>query len=133
MPPIPKPQTTKPAASAVLTSKNTALITGGASGIGLAFAQICRQRGMIVGIADRNATLLDQAKETLANGAPEDVHIFEMDVSKHEDWKALKTDVTQALGKVDLLMLNAGISGKGAAWGNDEYFETVRTPSPEPC
>jgi NAD(P)-dependent dehydrogenase (short-subunit alcohol dehydrogenase family) len=123
MPPIPKSTPTTPP-SAVFTKGNTALITGGASGIGLAIAQTCRHAGMKVGLVDRNVELLDLAKTSLANGAPEEVLIFEMDVCSVDEWNALVKDAASSLGRVDLLVLNAGVGGKGT-WGDGEYFEAV--------
>jgi NAD(P)-dependent dehydrogenase (short-subunit alcohol dehydrogenase family) len=124
MPPLPKPTPTTLPASAVFAAGNTALITGGASGIGLAIAQTCRHAGMKVGIVDRNTALLDLAKSSLAHGAPEQVSIFEADVSSADDWSALVKDAASGLGRVDLLVLNAGVGGKGS-WGDGGYFETV--------
>jgi len=124
MPPIPR---SKAAPSPALSSGNTALITGGASGIGLAIAHLCRKKGMKVGIVDRNTALLDRAKKDLAYDKPEDVDIYEVDVSQLKDWKMLANDVNQRFGKVDFLVLNAGVGGKGS-WGDDEYFNTVWHP-----
>jgi NAD(P)-dependent dehydrogenase (short-subunit alcohol dehydrogenase family) len=123
MPPIPH-NSQKPIATAVLAKDNVALITGGASGIGLAIAHVCRKKGMKVGIVDRNIELLDRAKKDLAYDSPEDVDIYDVDVSKLLDWKILATDVQQRFGKVDFLVLNAGIGGKGD-WGDVEYFDRV--------
>ncbi|KAF2670483.1 NAD(P)-binding protein [Microthyrium microscopicum] len=117
MPPIPKisSQSTLPA---------TALITGGASGIGLAIAHKCRAKGMRVGIVDRNTKLLARAKDDLASGAPEDVLTFDVDVTNTEDWEKLKGDVERAWGQLGFLFLNAGIGGKGD-WGDREYFQRI--------
>lgn len=64
----------------------SALITGGASGIGLAVAQRCVRAGMRVLIADNNANSLESAKKVLGGG----VSTVEMDVARAEDWKGLR-------------------------------------------
>lgn len=106
----------------VFTANNIALITGGASGIGLAVAQLCRKHAMKVAIADNNAEYLAKAKEILAGG--DEVETYQLDVSEIEQWKELKDKVQKKLGTVDFLMLNAGIGLKGT-WGDTDYFQKV--------
>ncbi|TID12893.1 NAD(P)-binding protein [Venturia nashicola] len=106
----------------VFAANNIALITGGASGIGLAVAQLCRKHAMKVAIADNNAHYLAKAKETLNGGS--DVETYQLDVSKIEQWKDLKGKVRQRFGPVDFLMLNAGIGLKGT-WGDTDYFHKI--------
>jgi NAD(P)-dependent dehydrogenase (short-subunit alcohol dehydrogenase family) len=105
----------------VFKAGSTALISGGASGIGLAVAQLCRKHGMNVAVVDNNAEYLSKAKETLGG---ESVETYQIDVSKIEQWKDLKDQVSDKFGAVDLLMLNAGIGLKGS-WGDAEYFQKV--------
>ena len=68
---------------------NTAVITGGASGIGLALAQKCLASGMKVLVADYNDELLAQLDSAIIP--------VKMDVSKLEDWAALKNKVDDEL------------------------------------
>jgi NAD(P)-dependent dehydrogenase (short-subunit alcohol dehydrogenase family) len=124
MPPIPTQNQAPVNAGDVFKAGNAALITGGASGIGLAIAKLCRNSGMRVGIVDRNSELLDEAKKALAFGKPEEVSLYEADVSKPDDWKLLKSDALKQLGRIDLLVLNAGVSGKGS-WGDADYFDKI--------
>lgn len=104
----------------------TALITGGASGIGLAVARRCVSHGMKVAIADIDAENLSKAAASLKESSKTDVESYQMDVSKLEEWKDLKRKVEQRFGGVDFLMLNAGIGLKGE-WEDVEYFHKVRT------
>ncbi len=69
----------------VLQSGNLAVITGGASGIGLALAEKCVGYGMKVIIADNNAENLKAAKKRSTG-----LEIVEMDVARIEEWGKLK-------------------------------------------
>lgn len=80
--------------AAIFKAANTAVITGGASGIGLALAKKCTGYGMRVLVADWNAQSLDAAKSDLGSGAL----AVEMDVSKLEDWTRLKDVVSKEFG-----------------------------------
>jgi len=110
--------------ASVFAANKTALITGGASGIGLAVAQLCRKHGMKVAIVDNNTEHLAKAKETLAGDSEADVETYQIDVSKVDQWNELKDKVTKKFGEVDFLMLNAGIGAKGT-WGDTEYFQKI--------
>jgi NADP-dependent 3-hydroxy acid dehydrogenase YdfG len=105
----------------VFAANKSALITGGASGIGLAVAQLCRKHGMKVALVDNNTEYLAKAKDTLGS---DDVETYQIDVSKNEQWRELKENVLSKFGTVDLLMLNAGIGLKGS-WGDADYFQKV--------
>lgn len=70
-------------------SSKTALITGGASGIGLAVAQKCLSYGMKVLIADKDGSRLAEAKQNSGGS----FSTVEMDVSRAEDWAQLQERV----------------------------------------
>ena len=84
--------------------KQTVLITGGGSGIGLAMAQKFMQHGNSVIITGRNLSKLEQVKTQF----PE-MHIFQSDVTKEEDVKQLVQQLQQQFGGIDVLVNNAGI------------------------
>lgn len=78
----------------VLTPGQLAVITGGASGIGLALATRLASHGLKVIIADINDANLDAAKQSVQG----DVSTFKMDVSNLEDYERLKTKIDEEHG-----------------------------------
>lgn len=113
--------------NSVFAAGSTAFITGGASGIGLAIASLCRSKGMNVFIADRNVEALEAAKSQLSktSGASSpQIATAELDVSQNEAWKTVKDQAIAKFGSIELLVLNAGIGLKGT-WGDDDYFRKV--------
>lgn len=84
----------------------TAMITGGASGIGAATARQLLREGARVVIAD----LQEEAGAKLASELGADAMFLKLDVSKEEDWDhALKT-VEKEFGPLDILVNAAGVS-----------------------
>lgn len=86
-----------------------ALVTGGASGIGLATARRLNEDGHTVAILDRSDVAHDVAKE-LRGTRP--AAAFVGDLSSPEDIQRLTEEITDALGGVDILVNNAGIHPK---------------------
>ena len=86
-----------------------AVITGGASGIGLATAQRLAAMGLRLVIVDVREALLEPAAEQLRQlGAPV-VMASSTDVSDREALVELETLVAERFGGTDILMNNAGI------------------------
>ncbi|KAL6863578.1 short chain dehydrogenase/reductase [Trichoderma novae-zelandiae] len=114
-------------AAAVFAPGATALITGGASGIGLAIAKLCRSKGMKLLLVDRNAEALEKAKAEVgsSSSSSSDVATSVLDVSKAEGWAALKDQAAKTFGSVELLVLNAAVSGGRGTWGDGDYFRNV--------
>ncbi|CCF33331.1 short-chain dehydrogenase/reductase [Colletotrichum higginsianum] len=107
--------------TSVFASGNTAVITGGAGGVGLAIAQKCVGHGMKVLIVDRDTELLRAAERELG----ETVTGFELDVGQVEGWEKLKMVVTGSFGnRIDLLVLNAGVGGK-SNWQDPVSFRRI--------
>jgi NAD(P)-dependent dehydrogenase (short-subunit alcohol dehydrogenase family) len=89
-----------------------ALITGGASGIGKATAQLFLEEGARVAIADINSESLDQAVKDL-RGAGEhgdDVIGVQGDVRSMHDAAAMVRAAVDGFGRLDILFCNAGIT-----------------------
>ena len=101
------------------------MITGAASGIGLATAKLCSKHGMKLALVDINYQNLAKARSSFSNG--EAMEIYNMDVGKIEEWKTLKKSVESKFGGVDFLMLNAGIGLQGG-WEDIDYFYKVSDP-----
>ena len=108
---------------AVFKAGNTVLITGAASGIGLAVAKVCRKHGMRLALVDKNTEALSQAKSVFEKDKVK-TETYAMDVSQPNEWKDLRSQVESTFGRVDFLMLNAGIALKGE-WDDMMYFQKV--------
>lgn len=100
--------------TAIFKSGSTALITGGASGIGYAFARHCKNAGMNIALVDNNPTYLSAALSALTSTpSVGKTKTYNMDVSQISEWKKLKTSIDDEFdGKIDILMLNAGAAVK---------------------
>ena len=83
-----------------------AVVTGGNSGIGLATAKRLQDEGAKVAISGRNKKTLDEAVKTIGNG----IVAVQADVAKFEDTDKLYAEVSQKLGKIDVLFVNAGVA-----------------------
>lgn len=106
----------------VFKKGNTALITGAASGIGLAVAHLCSGHSMKLALVDINAEQLIKAKDSFDN--QNEVEIYPVDVTKLEEWKSLQAKVESKFARVDFLMLNAAIGTK-SIWEDTAYFHKV--------
>ena len=84
----------------------TALVTGGNSGIGLATAKRFQEEGARVAISGRSKKTLEEAAKSLGNG----LLAVQADVAKLSDLDKLFAEVSQRLGKIDVLFVNAGIA-----------------------
>ncbi|EPE25607.1 NAD(P)-binding Rossmann-fold containing protein [Glarea lozoyensis ATCC 20868] len=105
---------------------NTALITGGASGIGLALATKCKSANMNVIICDINTENLSSAQTALekVDGSGK-VKTLQLDVSQIENWEKAKELVESEFeNKLHLLALNAGrsIAAPSKPWSDPSYF-----------
>ncbi len=83
-----------------------AVVTGGNSGIGLATAKRFQQEGARVVISGRSKKTLDEAVRTIGNG----VLSIQADVSSLADLDRLYKEVSNKLGKIDVLFVNAGVA-----------------------
>jgi NAD(P)-dependent dehydrogenase (short-subunit alcohol dehydrogenase family) len=85
------------------------LITGGASGIGLASAEACAREGARVVIADiSEADGAEQARRLAGEGLA--VAFLRHDATREGDWRRVVDEVVQRHGRLDVLVNNAGIA-----------------------
>ena len=85
-----------------------AIITGGASGLGLSAVQIFLREGAKVVVADYADDKAEKAITPLTQDG-KDVIYIKTDVSKEEDWKNVVAKTVEKFGKIDILVNNAGI------------------------
>ncbi|KAK1774557.1 hypothetical protein QBC45DRAFT_424645 [Copromyces sp. CBS 386.78] len=108
---------------------NTALITGGASGIGLALAtRLLSHHGLRVLVADKDASSLYRLSLSPETAG---LHTFEMDVGSLSDWRRLKAHIEDLWGgQLNVLALNAG-RGLPTSFNDAEdptnFVETMQT------
>lgn len=93
----------------MLNSK-TAVISGGAGGIGYALAEEFGQRGMNVVIADIEPQALANAEKTLRSQGI-NVLACALDVTDFAQWQSVAEQATATFGKVHMLVNNAGVGG----------------------
>lgn len=89
-------------------SGKVAIVTGGASGLGLAIAEAFIEEGAKVVIADINAANGEEAAKKLGNAA----RFERVDVVKADDVQALIDFTAAEFGGLDVMVNNAGIGGK---------------------
>ncbi len=108
-----------------LVSGSTAVVTGGASGIGRAIALRLARIGMAVAVADtRDERLLPLAEALTAAGA-RDVMTAAVDVSDRAAVTAFEAQVAARFGGCDILFDNAGIQPGSSMFGPDADWDRV--------
>ena len=93
-----------------MATPRTALITAGASGIGLAMAEAFATEGYTVAVADVDSAALERLKASHPG-----VLRFEADVSSEDGMKKVFSALGKEWDKLDVVMANAGIAGPTAA------------------
>ncbi len=102
-------------------SGKVAVVTGAASGIGLALATAFAGAGMKVVMADIEADALEQAAAGLPDGA--EVLTVVCDVASAEQVEEMRDAAVDRFGTVHVVCNNAGVSAGGPIWlaGDDEW------------
>ena len=88
-----------------------AIVTGGAQGIGLAVASRLLASGARVSLWDRDGELVERAAAELGP----DAHAIVVDQTDTAAIKAAADAVADRLGKIDVLVANAGVAGSNGA------------------
>ena len=105
-----------------MSKKRIALVTGAASGIGLASAELLLKDGITVAMADRSESVVSIAKD-LAARTGGNAAGFVAELSVEANVLKLARDVLAQFGAVDILVNNAGIHPKNG--GNKFYLEEI--------
>lgn len=105
----------------------TAVITGGARGIGLAIAQRFSAAGAKIAIADLDADATNAAVEQLQSSGA-DALACVLDITDENQVEAMTQSVVEKFGSYDILVCSAGIVGRNAfAWETsvDEWRQVL--------
>jgi len=85
----------------------TAIVTGGAKGLGFEIATLLLERGARVALIDIDSDGLDAASKTL--GGPDRVKTVTADIRRRETAHGAFNSAAEQLGAVDILVNNAGV------------------------
>jgi NAD(P)-dependent dehydrogenase (short-subunit alcohol dehydrogenase family) len=113
-----------------LSQSSVAVITGGASGIGLAAAKRFAGLGMKIAIADLGGERLEDAQREVAgqhSTQPDNVIAVATDVTRVDDLRNLKQAVDERFGHTDILMNNAGIQPGSSVFDANNWDRIIAT------
>ena len=105
-------------------SGKTALVTGGASGIGAAIASALSGEGANVVIADLNKTAGKRFASSLRNAV-----FTHHDVTSETDWEACMAETRHRFGSLEILVNNAGVMPATQTIEETSYEEWKRVMS----
>jgi short-subunit dehydrogenase len=106
------------------------LITGASSGLGAGMARQFAAKGRDLALCARRAERLDELKAELADRHPYiKVAVAALDVNDHEAVPRVFGELSEELGGIDRVIVNAGIGkgwplGEGKPWANKATLET---------
>jgi 3-oxoacyl-[acyl-carrier protein] reductase len=89
-------------------SKHVSLVTGGASGIGLAIAEALASRGDAVILADLNVSAGEEQAAAIRDRGGR-ASFVKLDVAERTAWEHALAHASQQFGPVDVLINNAGV------------------------
>lgn len=109
---------------ALIAKDKVAVVTGGASGIGLAAARQFAGAGMRIVLVDRDGDRLAAARSELASTGVE-IAGLQTDVSDRSAVETLAEEVFARFGAVHLLMDNAAVQPGSTMFGEDDAWDAV--------
>jgi NAD(P)-dependent dehydrogenase (short-subunit alcohol dehydrogenase family) len=95
-----------------------AIVTGASSGLGVAFAKALAEAGADVALGARRVEKLEETKQLVEQAGRKAIAVA-TDVSKPEDCQALVDAAMEELGRVDVLVNNAGVGTASPATRED--------------
>ncbi len=103
-----------------MEDKKYALITGGSSGLGFAFAKNLAEKGYVPILIARRKNKLDEAVDKIKK-IGFDVYGFQGDITSQEDLTNISESIKRQFGKIEFLVLNAGVVSVGLLADYDDY------------
>jgi short-subunit dehydrogenase len=106
------------------------LITGASSGLGAGMARSFAAKGRDLGLCARRTDRLDELKAELVQQYPTvKIAVAALDVRDHEQVPKVFAELSDELGGIDRIIVNAGIGsggrlGSGKLWANKKTIET---------
>ncbi len=88
--------------------EQVAIITGAASGLGLAIALKLSSEGVRLALIDKNAQSLDRIR----NKFPNEIELYEVDITDETNVKKTVDNIAAHFGQIDILVNGAGITGQ---------------------
>ena len=104
---------------------NTAVITGGASGIGRAAAARFARAGMRVAVIDQNEDALEATRADLAAEGAGDTLARRVDVRDRTALAELEAEIAERWGGTDILLANAGIQPGSSLFGDPAAWDST--------
>jgi 3-oxoacyl-[acyl-carrier protein] reductase len=102
----------------------TAIVTGGAKGIGKGIVAGLLEQGATVAIWDLDQSALEECRDALADKGK--IHLAKVDVTSAEEVQAAVDALKAATGRIDVLVNNAGIGGdKLLVKMTEEFWDKV--------
>lgn len=99
-----------------------AVVTGAASGIGLATSRLFAAEGATVLMVDRSEEDVRRAAEELGYG----LHSFAADITSNSDLAALHDHIAETYNRIDILFANAGVAAfSPLAEVSEETFDRI--------
>lgn len=119
-----------PGSYAIGVTRQKILITGASSGLGAGMARAFAARGRDLALCARRTDKLDDLKVELTGRYPGiQVAVAALDVNDHEQVPKVFAELSDELGGIDRIVVNAGIGkgarlGSGKLWANKATIET---------
>lgn len=109
-----------------MTERKVAVVTGGSSGVGFEMAKKLAGDGYALMLVARGEERLRARREELV-GAGHDVEIEAADVSSVQDMERVAAAVREKFGRIDFLIVNAGVVEPRALYAFDDMAEMKAT------